>query len=388
MKIAIITSPFTPTMEHRNRIRNGLDSIVIKAIPLLLAAGHEVTVICVGPIDPAWTDNTGRLLIFSPHEIPPLETAPNMHIRRSLSKSYEKVCVNVLGKFEPDFVWSHVPNPTTSAVFAKHWPTTHHLHEVNQNAMFAPGRVRGMAKVIANGGSVYSSDLGHYQFRKFAMEYASRTDGDPEEFSDIKFVTHFQRVSAPLDDIILQGPIIKSNRRAFMIGRYDKKFTGKNIHRVDKFGIPMVAVVTGNNDKVFNQLLCSNTTVPYVNLASRELTVDLMRHAGCLIVGCTHESAPVSNIELMCCGALPVSLMQKDIGWNSATATALQLFDDVQKEVAIGYTYEAELLHERVNAELEAAEDIDRRFYIAETARKFFSHEAWMKELFSTIPGK
>jgi hypothetical protein len=380
MKIAIVTSHFTPTLADHTRITNGLDAIVVKAIPVLRDKGHEVHVICAGHVDEYWkywcstyslTEDTVEKLV-------------GKSARMNLTRSYYKDAKSVLLRINPDLVWSHLPSPGTSAEIAKDFPTIHHVHEVNQNAMYAIGRLTGLAKVIENGGTVYNSYFAERQQRAIAADFIRRTNSVSDEPLLTKKITSvYQFVNAPLDQKFLTAEV-QQGQLPLMVGRYDEKFTGKNVHLVDKLGIPMVACVSGNHTKIWNQLRESSTTETHFNL-TRGQTIDVMSRASCHIMAYLHETVGIFNYECLCLGSVPVTIGLSKEEPNAAYTFGKRILGDVVPEcIPIDDPHLKERLETNVNQFLSTS--LDDRMQIAQTSREALSHDRWYQEFISCIP--
>ncbi|AKE44828.1 glycosyltransferase [Sinorhizobium phage phiM9] len=381
MKIAILTSHFTPTLADHTRITNGLDAIVVKAIPVLKKQGHEVHVICAGKVDGYWWTE----VLFHSLVEKTVEELEGKSVRMALTREYYKKIHAKLREIKPDLVWSHLPSPGTSAEIALDWPTIHHVHEVNQNAMYAVGRLAGLSKMIENGGTVYNSYFAERTQRKIAEGFMKRTNDTKNMHLLEKPITSvYQVVNTPLDTRFLEGDLVKPDFLPFMIGRYDPKFTGKNIHLIDKLGIPIYAAVSGNHPKIFKQLEFSNTTRAYFN-SPREDTIRLMKKSEAHIMAYLYESTPVANYELMCCGSVPITIGLSETEPNAGYILAKRILGDLVPECV---PIDAPDLKERLerNIMLVMNGNDAARKHVAETARKALSHEAWYQEFMSLIP--
>lgn len=381
MKIAIVTSHFTPTLADHTRITNGLDAIVVKAIPVLRSYGHEVHVICAGKVDGYWwTECVHHSLVEKT-----VEELEGKSVRMALTREYYKKVHAKLRDIKPDLVWSHLPSPGTSAEIALDWPTIHHVHEVNQNAMYAVGRLAGLSKMIENGGTVYNSHFAERTQRKIAADFMRRTNDTKNlHLLEKPIVSVYQIVNTPLDKKFLESDIEKPDSLPFMIGRYDSKFTGKNIHLIDKLKIPIYAAVSGSHPKIFNQLEFSDTTRAYFN-SPREDTIRLMRKSKAHIMAYLYESTPVANYELMCCGSVPITIGLSDEEPNAGYILAKRILGDLVPECV---PIDAPDLKERLehNISLVMNGNDAARKHVAETSRKALSHAAWYQEFCSLIP--
>ncbi|QGZ14130.1 glycosyltransferase [Rhizobium phage RL2RES] len=385
MKIAIITSHFTATLADHTRITNGLDAIVVKAIPILQKQGHEIHVICAGAVDEYWKDK------ITPHMLVPItleRLEGNKQAKMNLTRGYYKCVKSCLLRIDPDLVWSHIPSPGTSADIAKDFPTIHHVHEVNQNAMYAIGRLKGLSAVIKNGGTVYNSYFAEKVQREIAADFITRTkQEDARYLLDEPITSVYQFVNAPLDEKFLTAEILPSDGLPLMVGRYDSKFTGKNIHLIDKLGILLTAVVSGNHPKIFDQLRESGTTETHFNL-TRGQTIDVMRHAGCHIMAYLHETVGIFNYEMMCLGSMPVTIGLSEDEPNAAWTFANKIFENTNKYLPDSIPIDDPNLAERIRYDVNklAFDTLEERQDIAHHARTALSHDAWYKEFMSLVP--
>jgi hypothetical protein len=303
----------------------------------------------------------------------------------NLTRSYYKDVKSVLLRINPDLVWSHLPSPGTSAEIAKDFPTIHHVHEVNQNAMYAIGRLTGLAKVIENGGTVYNSYFAERQQRAIAADFIRRTNSVSDEPLLTKKITSvYQFVNAPLDRKFLDLPVVGNYTLPFMVGRYDEKFTGKNVHLVDKLKVPMIACVSGSHSKIWKQLRESTTTEAYFN-ATRDTTISLMRGASCHIMAYLHETVGIFNYEMMCFGSVPVTIGLSKEEPNAAYTFGKRILGDVVPEcIPIDDPHLKERLETNVNQFLSTS--LDDRMQIAQTSREALSHDRWYQEFISCVP--
>jgi hypothetical protein len=388
MKIAIVTSHFTACLADHTRVTNGLDSIVVKSIPVLLKHGHEISVICVGKVDEYWNDHV------IPHSV--LETTAEevsgKSARMRLSRAYYRAAEDRLNLIQPDLVWSHIPSPGSSADWALEWPTIHHVHQINPNSMYALGRVKGLAEVIENGGTVYNSEYADRAQMAMAKDYLTRTnDTKNMHMLEKKITSVYQIVNVPLDSKFLDAEFHDFRKEVpFMMGRYDLKFVDKNIHKIDKLGIPMYAVVSGNHPKYFEQFRTSPTMETYINI-DRDLTIELMKQSKVHISACMYESCPVFNYELLCQGSLPIGIGYSEDEPNAATVLARRVLgEELSILVPDSIPITDPNLKERLEEEIAFAMSYGpaTREIVAQTARKALSHDAWYAEFLSCIPGK
>jgi hypothetical protein len=384
MKIAIVTSHFTPTLADPTRVTNGLDAIVVKAIPILQKYGHEIHVICAGFAHEDWRKSVNVHSLVTAT----VEQLDSKQARMNLTRSYYKNVMSCLHRIEPDLVWSHIPSPGTSSEFALEFPTIHHVHEVNQNAMYAVMRLRGLSKVIKRGGTVYNSYFAEKLQRELAKDFMTRTKDDKYwHLLEEPITSVYQFVNAPLDEKFLTSEIKPSDGLPLMVGRYDPKFTGKNIHKIDKLGIPMTAIVSGNHPKIWDQLRESKTTETHFNL-TRGQTIDVMRRAGCHIMAYLHETVGIFNYEMMCLGSLPITIGLSETEPNAAWTFANRILEKTNIYLSDSIPIDAPDLAERIKDDVKrhSFDTLAEREDIAHIARTALSHEAWYNEFMSLVP--
>ncbi|QIG73967.1 glycosyltransferase [Rhizobium phage RHph_N34] len=386
MKIAIVTSHFTPTLADPTRVTNGLDAIVVKAIPILQEYGHEVHVICAGFAHEEWRQRvTVHNLVTAT-----IEKLNDKKAKMNLTRSYYKNVKSCLHRIDPDLVWSHVPSPGTSSEFALDFPTIHHVHEVNQNAMYAIGRLAGLSKVIENGGTVYNSYFAEKLQREIAKDFITRTqDYKNLHLLEKPITSVYQFVNAPLDKKFLETPAEMHEHYAFMVGRYDEKFTGKNIHLIDKLGVSITACVSGYNKRIWKQLLGSKTGDFHLN-PTRDRTIEMMRYASCHIMAYLHETVGIFNYEMMCLGSLPISIGLSNEEPNAAWTFAKKVFEGTNEYIPDCISIDDPDLAKRIENEIYmlSNNNLATRQDIANRARQVLSHDAWYREFMSLIPNK
>ncbi|QIG68130.1 putative glycosyltransferase protein [Rhizobium phage RHph_Y68] len=385
MKIAIVTSHFTPTLADPTRVTNGLDAIVVKAIPILQEHGHEVHVICAGFAHEEWRQKVHVHNLVTAT----IEKLNDKKAKMNLTRSYYKNVKSCLHRIDPDLVWSHIPSPGTSADFALEFPTIHHVHEVNQNAMYAIGRLAGLAKVIENGGTVYNSYFAEKLQREIGRDFMIRTKDEKNLYLLEKPITSvYQFVNAPLDKKFLEYEITDHKDYAFMVGRYDEKFTGKNIHLLDKIGVPITACVSGHNTRIWKQLESTKTGF-YLFNSDRFTTIEMMRYASCHIMAYLHETVGIFNYEMMCLGSLPITIGLSKDEPNAAWTFTKKVFGD-SEYVPDCIPIDDPDLKERIENEIYmlANNNLATRQDIANKARSVLSHDAWYREFMSLIPNK